>query len=130
MKKDAVYEALNKLRAAFLAAKDGGEVEKIIKGVLTHDERIKIGRRIQVAEMIKAGFTYEEIKNELKVGRHTIQETGRKISEFPFCFKLISERESRVEKEYRDKSYVKVGGPKMIFKRSVYTGFKRKDVKR
>lgn len=128
--KDSVYKALNKLRAAFLAAKDGNEVETIIMGVLTHDERMKIGRRIQIAQMLKKRFTYTQIKEELKVGPPTIRLVDRKMKESPECYDLINKRERKVESEYKRKSYVKTGGPKLVFKRKIYTGFKRKDVQR
>ena len=44
--KDDTYEALMRLRDAFLAAKNGKEVGEIINGLLSEDEKIKIGRRI------------------------------------------------------------------------------------
>lgn len=126
----SVYNALNKLRSAFLAAKDGNEVEEIIMGTLTHDERMKIGRRIQIAQMLKERHTYAQIKDALKVGPPTIRLVDRKMNEHPACYKLINKREQKVEKEYKQRSYEKIGGPKMIFKKRAYTGFKRKDVKR
>jgi Trp operon repressor len=76
--KDSVYAALNRLRASFLAAKDGSEVNEIIKGVLTQDERMKIGRRIQIAELLNANWTFEEIRAKLKVGKNTIQLVEKK----------------------------------------------------
>jgi len=130
LSKEYVYEALNKLRSAFLAAKDGKEVDEIIMGVLTNDERIKIGRRIQIAQMLKSGLTYFQIKEELKVGVPTITLVHRKINEHPLCYELISERDSKVVKEYKTKAYETQGGSKLIFKKKAYTGFQRKDVKR
>lgn len=130
LKKEAVYEALNKLRAAFLAAKDGNEVESIIKAVLTNDERMKIGRRIQIAELLKAGLTHMEVKAFLKVGFPTIAKVDKKISENPEAFELINKREKKVEDIYQTKAYVRRGSSKMVFKKKEYTGFKRKDVKR
>lgn len=128
--KESVYEALNKLRAAFLAAKDGNEVEEIIKGLLTSDERIKIGRRILIAQGIKEGFTYDEIKDELKVGKTTILMVDGKLRSNPLCFELIGKREMKVNEEYGKKSYENIGGSKRILKSKRYTGFKRSNVKR
>lgn len=127
---NSFHEALNKLRAAFLAAKDGNEVEEIIKGILTHDERMKVGRRIQIAQMLRNGFTYAQIREKLNVGPPTIKTVDRKVSENPRCFELIDSREEKIEREYKSKSHDKVGGSKMIYKRRVYTGLKRKDTKR
>ena len=128
--KDSVYAALNKLRAAFLAARDGKEVEDIIKGILTYDERMKIGRRIQIIQLLKAELTYEEIKTELKVGKNTIALSERKMNQNPLCVNLILKREEKVEKEFKQKAFSKIGGSKMIFKKREYTGFSRKNVGR
>lgn len=128
--KDYIFEALNKLRAAFLAAKDGNDVEQIIKGVLTNDERLKIGRRIQIAQMLLEGFSYRDIKDELKVGYPTIELVANKLTKYPLCFELINKREDKVENIYKLRAYKKSGGSKMIFKRKTYTGYKRKDVER
>ncbi|KKQ97870.1 MAG: hypothetical protein UT24_C0025G0008 [Candidatus Woesebacteria bacterium GW2011_GWB1_39_12] len=128
--KEFVYSALNRLRASFLAAKDGNDVEEIIKAILTYDERMKIGRRIQIAEMIKEGMQYRQIAKELKVGLTTVMLVARKLDENPFGYELITDREKKVEKEYNYRAYQKIGGSKMIFKKKEYTGFTRKDVKR
>ena len=40
LEKEEIFDALNKLRNAFLAARDGDEVEEIINGLLTFDEKM------------------------------------------------------------------------------------------
>lgn len=128
--KDSLFASLNKLRSAFLAAKDGSEVDELIKGILTSDERIKIGRRIQIANLLKAGFTYQQIMKELKVGNNTILIVERSLNNHPFAFDLINRRDEKVEKEYKRQAFQITGGAKMVYKRKVYTGFKRKEVQR
>ena len=128
--KDGVYGALNKLRAAFLAAKTGSEVEEIIMGSLTHDERMKIGRRIQIAQMLMSGATYDEIMSGLKIGRATIGFVEKQLTDHPLAYKLIDQREEKVEKEFKSRAYKETGGSTKVFKRRVYTGFTRKDVNR
>lgn len=128
--KDFVYSALNKLRSAFLAAKDGNDVEEIIRGVLTYDERLKIGRRIEIAGMLELGKPYLEIAKDLKVGLTTISAVDKLVKDHPRCYELIKKRGEKVEREYRSKAYESTGGSKMIFKGKRYTGFKRKDVSR
>ena len=125
-----VFEALNRVRDAFLAAKDGNEVERIINGLLTFDERMKLGRRVLVAELIKRGYTVEEISNFLKVGKATIVSMAKRLDDFPDCFELIQRRRGKVEDEYRQSSHRTTGGSMRVFKPRIYTGFKRKDVKR
>jgi hypothetical protein len=97
---------------------------------LTNDERMKIGRRIEVAQMLQAGLTHREIADQLKVGLTTIKLVDRKMHEHPRGYELIDLRERKVEGEYSDKAYKKVGGPKLVFKKREYTGFRRKDVRR
>jgi uncharacterized protein YerC len=130
LNKDSVYTALNKLRAAFLAAKDGNDVEEIISGILTNDERIKIGRRIQIAQMLSEDTPYIEIAKTLKVGLTTVMQIVSKMQKSPKCFDLINSRESKVESEYQNRRYRMIGGSTLIFKKREYTGFTRKEVKR
>ncbi|MBI2103587.1 hypothetical protein HYT59_01125 [Candidatus Woesebacteria bacterium] len=128
--KGGLFTALNKLRSAFLAANDGHDVEEIINGLLTSDEKIKIGRRIQVAQLLLSGMPGSEIIDELKVGKGTVNLVEKNLTEYPRCFELILKRQELVDREYKEKAYVKVGGPKLIFKKKEYTGFRRKNVKR
>ena len=124
-----VYEALNQLRNAFLAAKNGKEVDEIINGLLTHDEKMKIGRRIIIASLLDSS-TVIEVVNISHVGRTTVSLVSKLKDTYPKCFQLIRNREKQIEKVYEDKKYRKAGGSTLIFKRNEYTGFRRKDVKR
>ncbi|MEX2012981.1 MAG: Trp family transcriptional regulator [Candidatus Levyibacteriota bacterium] len=128
--KEDVYESLNRLRDAFLAAKNGSEVENIINAILTADEKLRIGRRIIIAGLIKSGMTVEEIVRLLKVGNNTVMSVVRSIEINEQGFELLEQRRKRVEKEYQDRKYKSVGGSTKIFKSKIYTGYKRKDVKR
>lgn len=128
--KEEIYEALNRLRDAFLAAKNGLEVEEIIKGILTTDERLKIGRRIIIAECIRTGMGLDEIVDTLKVGKSTIMYVMRKLDQNPKFIDLILARQKRVESEYSKRRYRLIGSSYQVFKKKEYTGFKRKDVGR
>lgn len=128
--KEDIYEALNRLRDAFLAAKDGNEVEEIISGLLTPDEKLKIGRRILVAEYIKDGMSFEEITKNLKVGKNTIASVMKSLDQYPRSFEIIDKRRIKVESVYNKKKHRFIGGSTLIFKKREYTGFKRKDVER
>lgn len=128
--KNDTYEALNRLRDAFLAAKDGNEVNEIISGILTPDEKIRIGRRILIAEALKADEKYKEISQISNVGYSTILWVSRQLVSFPVCFELLFKRRRKLNSEYKAKKYKKVGGSQLIFKKEEYTGIKRSDVKR
>ena len=124
-----IYESLNRLRNAFLAAKDGKDVDEIINGLLTHDEKVKLGRRIIISEMMD-NMTTTELVEISHVGRTTISLVSRLMEAHPRCFELINLRKNKVEKEYKAKRYRKVGGSTLVFKKKEYTGIKRSDIKR
>lgn len=125
-----IYEALNKLRDAFLAAKNGSEVDEIMHWLLTPEEKIKLGRRILVAEWIKSNFSVLEICSQLRVGKATVTSVLRQLQKNPEGFMLIEKRGKKVEVEYQKKKYKKTGGSTLVFKKKEYTGIKRKDIVR
>jgi len=127
---DDIYEALNRLRDAFLAAKDGIEVEEVINAILTTDERIRIGRRIIISEYLLGGLTADEIVNVLQVGKTTIMSVSKSIETHEKGFNLIKKRQHHITKVYKKKSIRLEGASKKIIKSKVYTDFKRKAVKR
>lgn len=125
-----IFEAFNRIRDAFLAAKDGDEVDKIISFLLTSEEKVKIGRRIIVAGFLKSGLSYAEICEALRVGKATVSSVIRQLDNHSEGFELIRKRGKKVEDEYQRKKFREIGGSKLVFKRKEYTGFKRKEVKR
>ncbi len=129
LSKDEVYDALNRLRDAFLAAKDGNDVNEIINGLLTHDEKMKIGRRIIISEHLD-DFTTRELADITHVGNSTIIVVAKSMSKHPKCFELISKRRRKLEKDYESKKYISRGGSTLVFKKKEYTGIKRADIKR
>lgn len=130
LKKEDIYAALDRLRDAFLAAENGKEVEEIISGLLTQDEKLKIGRRILIAEYIRAGVKFEDIVKDLKVGKNTIMSVMRSLDEHTTFLSLINQRTEKVEREYQKRKHAVIGSSTLILKRKRYTGFRRKDVKR
>ena len=124
------YNATNSVRNALLAGKNGQDVEEIMNAILTTDEIIKIGRRIQVAIMLGKGMTQEEIRDTLSVGKDTVTVVAKHMIKYPIGFKLIYERERKVEKVYQEKKVRKVGGSQLVHKKREYTGFTRKEVER
>jgi hypothetical protein len=129
--KEEIYEAFNKVRDAFLAARDGNEVEEIIGAILTGEEKAKIGRRVLASEYLKSdSFTLDEIKSILKMGKSTLQSVTRRMEMHPKGYELIHVRSKKVEREYQKRKYKSVGGSTLVRKRREYTGIKRKDIKR
>ncbi len=127
---DAVQEALDMVRDGLLAAKSGEDVDTIMGGILTFDERMKVGRRIQVAKCLRAGLTRDEIREQLHVGLATIAHVANRLDKYERCFELIGERRKKVDHEYREKKYVAVGGSTKVFKSRKPTDFIIRKVKR
>ena len=125
-----IFEALDKVRDALLAARDGNEVNEIINALFTSEEKLQLGRRILIAECLKSDMTVVEICSLWRVGRSTVLAVARSLERYPLGFELIENRSKKVEQEYQKKSYRGTGGSQLVFKRKEYTGFKRKDVKR
>lgn len=125
-----VYDALNRLTDVFLAAKDGNEVREIINGLLTEDEKIKIGRRVIVAELVKSDMKVRDVVQIGRIGGSTVSFVRRMEQAHPKCYELINARHTKMEKEYAAKKYSKSGGSKLVFKKKEYTGIKRSDIKR
>lgn len=123
-------DALYRLQDAFLAAKDGDEVKEIINGILTEDEKIRIGRRIIIAEAIRSQMVFHDIVQIANVGYSTIAWVSRHLDRYPKSFDLIFTRRRKLEKEYEAKKYVKSGGSTLVFKKKTYTGLKHSDIKR
>lgn len=130
LSRDDIYRAINKLRDAFLAAKDGNEVNEIIQGLLTNDERLKIGRRILIAEYIKATIPVSQIIKELKVGKNTVFQIMKLLEDNPIAFELIEKRSNKVQREYQEKKNRSSGGSLLVYKKREYSGIKRKDITR
>jgi uncharacterized protein YerC len=128
--KQDIYDALNRVSNALLAAKDGNEVQEILKGLFTDEERLQLGRRILIAEQLRLGFTHYEIVEDLHVGKATVGAIYNKIQSHPKCFELILKRQKKVEKEFNQKKYRREGGSQLVFKKKVYTGITRKDIER
>lgn len=73
-RQDALFDdfcsALSKLRA-----KD--EIKNFLKDLMNRQERLMFIRRLQIAELLFKGYTYEEIKEALHVGEPTIARVSR-----------------------------------------------------
>lgn len=128
--KHDIYAALNKVRDALLAAKDGNEVNELLEGLFTEEERLQIGRRILIAEQLRLGLTHADIVEDLHVGKGTVGAVYSKLNANPNCFELIFRRGRKVEKEYDEEKNRMVGGSQLVFKKKEYTGITRKDIKR
>ena len=71
-------ETLDALYTATSALKGREAMKGFLKDLLTESERIMLGRRILIAKALISGHTFDEIVDNYRVGKDTIQ----KISEW------------------------------------------------
>lgn len=68
-------------------------------------------RRLHVAEMLIGGLTYEQIQRKLKVGKSTILNVDRWLTDSAYEYRLIREHQREVErlkkeaKKHQEKEY-------------------------
>lgn len=67
---DEFCEALSKLKTK-------KETKDFLKDILNRQERLMLIRRLQIAELLVKGFTYEAIREALRVGETTIARVAR-----------------------------------------------------
>lgn len=128
--KSSIKNCLTFLQDAFLAAKDGHQVDAIMNFILTDDEKTRIARRIQIASLLVKGFKYDEIRSELRVSPRTISIVDKNLNLYVGGFELINSRRKKTEKNYESKKNRIRGSSLQIKKWKEKTEFKREDVKR
>lgn len=79
------------------------EAKEFFKDLLTLSEVVMISRRLQIAQMLLEGQTYEEIKRKLRTGLDTIGQVDRWLNNGFGGYKKIIERHKKkqpVKKDY------------------------------
>ncbi len=67
------------LVSAFLKARTQGEMDNLLKGILTPRELEEITNRLQIVKMLKKGVSQQKIAEKLKVGVATVTRGSREI---------------------------------------------------
>jgi len=93
------------------------KVKDIIEALLTEDERIKIGRRIESAQMLNNQSTFREIAKKLKVGFPTISMVERRKREYKKCFELLTKKHAEMKNSHEKKPDLKIAVSKVLFER-------------
>lgn len=98
---------LDSLYTAAGTVKGRAAMKVFLRDLLTESERIMMGRRILIARKLIAGATFDDINDELHVGRDTVWKVQRWLQDqFPGYEDAIRgmEKEFRARKEkYDDK---------------------------
>jgi TrpR-related protein YerC/YecD len=108
MAKRKIYEVDQKQRERMMndffeivsKMKTKKDAENFFKDILTPSETLMLTRRIEIAKMLLAGFSYADIKKSLKVGDNTINYVNRWLfSGFGGYLKELQESKNRKEAE-------------------------------
>jgi len=100
-------EILDALYTAAGTVKGRAAMKTFLRDLLTESERIMLGRRILIARKLIAGETFEEINEELHVGRDTVWKVQRWLQDqLPGYENAIADMEKEFaarKKKYEDK---------------------------
>lgn len=100
---------LDVLYTAMSGLKSREEIKNFLRDLLTESERVMVGRRIIVAQMLLEEKSYDGIVRELKVGKDTIMRVHRWLEDETEGYeKAIRQLEKilTARKEKRDKAYI------------------------
>ena len=103
--------ALDALYTATASLQGRAAVKAFLRDLLTESERIMLGRRIVIARMLVAGYTYRDIAARLGVGTDTVQRVQKQLyDQVPGYEEALRgmERESerrRLRRIYADESW-------------------------
>lgn len=90
---------------------DKKDARFFLERLLTESEIIMLVRRLQVAEMLVGGLTYEQIIKKLKVGKSTILNVDRWLTDAAHEYRLIREYQREIKRgkvqaqKHRNKNY-------------------------
>ena len=72
LKKQEQTELFIRLAKALASLHNTEEIAHFIKDLLTEAEVLMLARRLQIAELLLEGLTFDQIQKELKAGPNTI----------------------------------------------------------
>lgn len=103
IKPDERRAMLDKLAAIFLSLDTKKDMKFMLERLLTESEVVMLIRRMQIAEMLVGGLTYEQIRRKLKVGTATIRDVDGWLTDAAYEYQLIREHQ-RLEARANEES--------------------------
>lgn len=101
----AVYHLVSLL----LSAKNVDEAFKIIDSFFGKEEKLALGRRVEIARMLSEGSSLRDISGALKSSTKKVGEVYRRIYEFPDGFEIVLKKNKKLKREFSSKKYIKQG---------------------
>ena len=99
MTKSIENEFTEQLFEAILSLENKDECYKFFKDIATVGEIVELGHRLEVAKMLKLGYTYNEIVDKTGVSTTTISRVKRALEYGEDGYNLILERMGYEEEE-------------------------------
>lgn len=108
LQKEEYHKLLDELYSIITLLETKEEVKNFFKDLLSAGEAVMLARRIQIAKMLMAGLSYEEIRESLGTGLATISSVQRWIdSGWGGYLKALKNLEKKVrEKEVESSKYL------------------------
>jgi len=78
------------------------ESAKFLKDLLSESEIFMLARRLQIAELLVEGWTYEKIREELKVGWRTIAKVQTWLALYGEGYRTVISRSSKQQEEKQE----------------------------
>lgn len=125
-KKNALYYA----SSSMLAAKNIEEAFEILHSLFGTEERLQLGRRLQIAQLVFEGASVREIEKVLKTSRDTVLNVRKELEKDTKGYEICLLKHEDLQETYKEKKYVKVGGSLQVFKKTKKTDFKYSQLSR
>ena len=104
MSKKVQEELFIKFARSIAALRGATEIGQFLKDLLSEVEVLMFARRLQIAELLIEGLTYEQIKKEMKVSKNTIARVQTWLDLYGEGYRTVVSRtrskENRPESEY------------------------------
>lgn len=123
LEKKEKIEVLDALYTAASSVKGRADMRMFLRDLLTESERIMLGRRIQIAQMLLAGCSHRYIARGLHVGLDTVSRVHRWLDDqFPGYEKAIK----GMKEAHEDRYWKSRAGQRELYAKSALYRLKKK----
>lgn len=88
-------ELLREVETLFSSCRSGEELQRLLRGLLSPDERVMFGRRLRIVKLLLEGKPHAVIASKLGVGFDTIDRVRRWLERERAAYHLLVERARR-----------------------------------
>ena len=100
--------ALEMIAETLVTLRDKEQVHYFLQRLLTESEVVMLARRIETAELLIGGLTYEQIQKKIGVGTATIQSVDRWLTDAAYEYQLVrKEKQKQAKRKNIQKKAIK-----------------------